>query len=507
MADPLLAASLAMGAASLALMLRNLRPARRLAGHARASGPLRVTVDGVDYVGFVYVADSLPEGEGDYAARVARLTRTTGVSATFFTTLLRRRKDRLVRDLERELEKAELAYTATGLARYRERLRFLEKLYADVVRSYNPYTASIGVVVWVREGGGDERAEAEAFRALLEAELGVKLREAPAPETLSDAAVLGALLDPGGRVAWPPVPAAPHAGGGRLVIVGRPVEEPTGLAGLRWPHDVEAHVAIVGPTGKGKTVLAAGIAAQAALRLGANVAVLDPKGDLASLLDPLAERAEPGTPPRGLQVQDLAGLPPRERSAAAAEALASLMDAALEGRLHGRTLVVLDEAWRVAGRAPKVLEAVAREGRSLGLHLAYIAQSPKDIPPRVAENTRTLILFGGPGREYAEAAASLGVNASPGLLASMTVGEAILKAPGRGQVHVRILGFHKYLKARPGRGPPGAGVPLGGQEAEAAEGRAREPHVQEPRPHTPRPRQVPAPDEGDPQGQGRGPHP
>ena len=451
--DPLLALTAGMGAASLALMVRNMLRQSRLGPEvapARGAG-LRLVIDGRPHVGVVYVAEGQPSRRASGEALV-RTARSMGLTVTIAVSHVRMRKDRLIRTLESEMQRAELALASTGLAKYRERLKFLERLYSEVSKTHVPYASSVVVVVWVPEDKPEARAEAEAFRSLAEAELGVELREARPGDPAELARMLFSSVHPdvSGNAAPPGVEPEP---GGQGVLVGRRSGDPSRLVQLDWPRDLEAHMGVVGPTGRGKTVLLAGLASQLTARLGQLVVAVDPKGDMASLLSRVADRVEP--PPRGavgewrpgeLVVYNLTGLPQRERGAAAAGIVEEALNRAYEGL--GLVLVV-DEAWRLLAHDPTPLEAAVREGRSLGLHVVYAVQSPSDIPDVILENTRSYAVFGGPGRSYAASAEALGL--PPEGLADMGVGEALLRK-GETVERVVVFNFEKYLKP-PRRGP------------------------------------------------------
>ncbi len=452
--DPLLVVTAGMGAASLALMLRNMLKQSRLAPEVGlVPDGLGVIVDGRRYVGVVYVADGQPARRASGEALV-RTARSMGLTMTIAVSHVRLRKDRLLRTLESEMQRIELALASTGLAKYRERLKFLERLYAEVSRAHTPYASSIVIVVWVPQDKPEARAEAEAFRSLAEAELGVELREArlAGPEELAKA--LFSTVHPDVAANAAPPGTEPETGG-EGVLVGRRSGDPSRLVQLDWPRDLEAHMGVVGPTGRGKTVLLAGLASQLTARLGRLVVVVDPKGDMTSLLGRVADKVLAGTrgagawAPGELVVYNLSGLPQAGRGAAAASIVEEALDRAYRG--EGAVLVV-DEAWRLLSQDPRPLEAAVREGRSLGLHVVYAVQSPGDIPEVILENTRAYAVFGGPGRAYAEAVESLGLE--PEGLTRMGVGEAVLKK-AEAVERVVVFNFAKYLK------PPAAGAWLG----------------------------------------------
>ncbi|MEM1873853.1 MAG: DUF87 domain-containing protein, partial [Acidilobaceae archaeon] len=270
-------------------------------------------------------------------------------------------------------------------------------------------------------------------------------------------------------------------------VIGRSVEEHSTIA-LSWPRDFEAHIGVFGSTGKGKTVLLAGIAAQLGARSESRldpymVLVLDPKGDLARLLSRVATRVVdidrdacipmPRTDglalklldssretswsektevrvcrgsllERGLIVYDFSRLESSDRNVAVALALSSLLVEAEEEGLPGRVVVVVDEAWRISANLAFHLTLATREGRSKKLHLIYATQSPIDVPPIVLDNTKTMMVFGGFTRNYVELAHKLGL-ASPEILLKLPVGYTVLKIGDRPPLLVLVYNFEEQL--------------------------------------------------------------
>ncbi len=448
--DPLLVVTAILGGASLGLMLRNMLSSREIVGGVRIvfadrDSPTAV-LDGRRVVPVAYAAVGYSERPSRSSGEaLVRLARSMGLSVTFVSSHLRLRKDKLLREIENEMQKAEMAYNSTRLLKYRERLKFLEGLYTEVSRMHIPYASAFSIIVWIPADNPDAAPEAEAFKVIVEAELGVRLKRVEL-KSLSDLVELLAYKAlPGPESSAPlPLPRKPPSPNG--LVLGRKAGDPSSVVMAEWPRDVESHGAVIGPTGRGKTVLLAGLSAQLALRFGVNVTVVDPKGDLARLLGDVADEVtnRPDSPlADGLVVYSLSDRPQGEKGSLAASIIERALSAAYEG--SPRRVVVVDEAWRVFDADPKPLEAAVREGRSLGLHVLYAVQTPHDIPVTVLENTKFYTVFGAPGREYAEEVEAIGLGGLRDLLPTLSVGEAIVKTSSE-IVHTLLLDFSKYLK-------------------------------------------------------------
>ncbi len=89
-------------------------------------------------------------------------------------------------------------------------------------------------------------------------------------------------------------------------------------------------------------------------------------------------------------------------------------------------VLVIDEAWRISKL--KVIEALAKEGRSRRIGLIMATQNPSDIPREVIENTHTLIMFGSPNEDYIrDAKRFLGLpNSVLNKLYYLGIGEALM---------------------------------------------------------------------------------
>ncbi len=524
----------AVAVTTVALMIRNLRSSRELSLSVEVKrgglNELEVHIDGRRLVGIPYVAEELPREGSDLPIRLARLARSARLSVTFVSSMFSVRKSSLLRLIEEEIRKAEFSYATTRHVKYRERLSFLEQLYKEVARSQVPYVGGFSFIVWVDPKDGDGMLSAEAFRDLVEAEAGVKVRRARSSdleELITSRRPTWLTQESLGPVTVNRETVNDEAG----VVVGEDVNEPGNPVILRWPDGFRVHVGVFGPTGRGKTVLLSGIAAQLASLSHTfgdpiGVVVIDPKGDLADLLrgvadsyvrpdqeacvpfirsDGIAERliesaketgymAEASVCPGkrlsrpGLTIYDLRGLPNEVRNVYGSLIIASLALEASEGVLGGGVVAVIDEAWRFTRGPALHLEFALREGRSKGLYVVYASQLPGDVGRPVVDNTGTKFVFGGFTANYVETAAQLGLQ-DTGELASLPVGQALMRDEQGRTKHVKVLDFGKSLKTLPPLGL-GEGVRTDGKELKAAEGREGLADVQEPRPHTPRPSEV-----------------
>ena len=475
--------------ASAAIMLRNIivRGDVRFPLKIEDRGGLVTVIDGEVHRGVVFVSEGIPRADERVSMRLAELSRSMRINASFITTMIKVRRGRLLSLLEEEMKRTELALNTTKHIKYQERLRLLNNIYKIVARTHTPYISSVAVVIWLPEGE-ESKSTADAFRTLLEAELGVKFRRV-------DAVSLSKIVSL--------IPESIVVDKGHVVVVGDEVNrDPEGVvvgvrvdsdqvATIDWPRAFEAHVGVFGPTGKGKTVLLSGIASQLSIMSSTRrdpvmVAVIDPKGDLASLLRRIADSyysvnpdwcvkmprldgiaqllikssAETGLNlarvdvcrgslvERGLVVYDLSGLGNEVRNMAGSLILASLAMEASEGGLPGRVVAIIDEAWRNARGEALHLSLAFREGRSRGLYIVYATQSPSDVPKDILDNTSTVIVFGGYTSDYSLLASKLGIANHEDLL-SLPIGEALVRIGDSPPFKVRILDFKEYLK-RPG---------------------------------------------------------
>ena len=487
------AAILVTSIATLALIIRNiviydspsLDRLRDLISFARLRGINKTAKPDSDcsecprgYVA-IYKSKGLPANVD--ASRIKAIVKSSRLSVSLVSNLRYVPKSKLIRYLEREIDRVELAYSTTGHVKYSERLNFLRELYRLVNSMSVSYAGGVSLIVWDGDDGRkDISSDVESLVKLIEAETGLSFRKVnsfkdafniePHPENLDTRGDL--LLFNSGRFDKPGI------------IVGFLDDDYIEPVTLGWPHDFEAHAGVFGPTGRGKTVLLAGVAAQLGIMSESRgdpymVLVIDPKGDLTNILsaiDPdvinidkcimlpstkgeasmLIESSMSTSPgssinicegslvKRGFWILDLSHLKPEDRSVAASLALTSILVEALERGLPGRVAVIIDEAWRLARGRTLHLEMTLREGRSRGVHIVYATQSPSDMPQGVIDNTRVVFAFSGYSASYSKEVSSLGF--SPDLLSSMPVGTALLRMDSLGVYKIRIPDFRKLLK-------------------------------------------------------------
>lgn len=477
-------AILVMGAASIGLIAKNLfmTGELRVPLSVRSGEGLSVKVGNAHMRGYLLVAERAPRGESQ--ERLVELAKSMRISVSFISSMVKVESGKLLRFLDEEIKKAELAYAATKHVRYAERLRVLQELYKRVARDHRSYIGSLSIVLWIPDGIEDGEKLVEAFRSLAEAELGVSLRRVSAKGLPS-------------LFYFPPMEEAIEmrpvvVGEEKIldvsgVIVGKRVNEEEVLI-IDWPRDFEAHVGIFGPTGRGKTVLLAGLAAQlgslSESRLDPYmVVIIDPKGDLRSLLAPFATRVvkigegdcvkiprltglahelvrssyetawsgssakvcEGSLLERGLVIYDMSSLKSEDRNVVASLLLSSIIIEALERGLPGRVAVVIDEAWRVAQGSANHLIMAIREGRSKGVHVIYATQSPSDVPQIVLDNTRLIAAFGGFTKNYVELARRLGLESAEELL-RLPVGEAMIRIGDSPPIRVGVYNYKSMLR-------------------------------------------------------------
>ncbi len=427
--------------ASLGLMARNLLATGKIRVPVRPpSGEGPVYVRGRPVRPLIYTA-GLPRDKPDagMGARIAQIIRQSGLDATIAFTLLRADKPDLIRRLERDIERARLAYEATGSPRYRERLESLQKMYTDIARSTRPYVGGTTLIIWASSG---QEAEARAVKTLIEAETGLSFRE-------HSRGLVSALLEHdtlvGGEPPTLPLPWTSEPSENSVAIGVDP--DYGGLVGLEWPRDFETHVGVIGPTGKGKTVLLLGIVMQLSLPSLPEppaIVVIDPKGDLASMVSRSVPNARILSSAREACESRAVYIVTPSASEEGDSVIRELLDCYVRGEASHRTVLVVDEAWRfLSGDAVRYVESSVRQGRSLGLHIVYSTQSFDDISETIAENTGVLIVFGGTAESYRRKAARLGIPGEE--LSYLPVGTAILRRRGRTR-RVRIFNFEAYLQ-------------------------------------------------------------
>jgi hypothetical protein len=158
---------------------------------------------------------------------------------------------------------------------------------------------------------------------------------------------------------------------------------------LAWLKDLwepGQHIALIGPTGEGKSTFAGGI-----LELRKWVLALDPKGEDDTLSATGYQRITAWPPPKKIR-QDIAeGRPARlivggtTRTRAEMEKLADLMRAAVEGvRAEGGWAIYADEFQLLADRRmyglDKEIEALLIAARSRGTSVVTAFQAPAWVP-------------------------------------------------------------------------------------------------------------------------------
>lgn len=475
--DPFMIAIAAMSIASLILILRNTiieRIPRPQLEHL--DDELSISIEERVLKGIVYTSDDLPASERDPGRRVLRLARDAGVSVSIVSSLYKVPRDRILKRLEDAIGRLEAAYSISRSAKVKSLLESASSIYEEVALTSQPYWGSLSVVVWVPEGP-EGVARAEAFKTLLEAELGVSLKRVEEPTCLRALAPMpGTKPSIKGSLVLPP---RQHNVSGEPIILGWRLDLESAVYALDYPGDFTTHIGVVGPTGKGKTVLLAGIASQLIALSKAygdpsTIVILDPKGDLVSLVSPL-------------ELDGTRILGPTHSVDDGLKLIESLWGAWRRGA-EGRAIIIVDEAWRYMSAKPVIFEAIAREGRSIGFHMVYAVQEPSDIPLPIADNTGLFIVFGGKTSSYAEAASRLGLEALAKELTEMPVGEAIVVRRDSYPTPVRVMNFTKLLKTSGGSRPPprGKGGLRVGEEATPTEDGERHANIQESGPHTPR---------------------
>ena len=478
-----------MALLSLALIVRNmrLRPSIELPVKLGEDvGELAITVNGKRYRGIAYRSVELPSIDGNASDRIARIASSMGVNVTFLSSMFRVDKSSLLRFLDDEIKRVEMAYNITKHVKYREKLRSLQELYKIASKTHTPYQGSLQFIVWVPDDEEDGKSLAEAFKTLLEAEIGGRFERVKGG--------LRELFEKGqenviSRNWRMPLPSkAPWDVPG--TVIGYIFDEPQALVVLEWPRDFATHIGVFGPTGRGKTVLLSGIALQLGSMSEARldpymVVVIDPKGDLASMLrlvatkfiefsgdqciplprtDGVAELliksstsssefkgrvgiCEGSLVERGLIVYDLSNAKNEDRNMAGSLIISSLVISATEYELPGKVVVLVDEAWRLTAGDSFHVRLALREGRSRGLYMVYASQSPNDVPREVLDNTKTIVMFGGYTRGFTESLSVIGVEDAEELL-SLPVGHALLRLGDKPPVKVRIIDFATILQSR-----------------------------------------------------------
>jgi hypothetical protein len=478
---------IAIATLSLVILVRNMLVSRelRIPIRFRRDEGLTVSIGGSTLVGYAFVADRMPS-EGRVAERIVEIAKSMRVSVTFVSSMFKVESGRLLGFIEDEIKRVELAYNATKHVRYAERLKFLNDLYRTVARDHKPYVGSLGIILWLPQGNPDNQRIVEAFRSLVEAEAGVMLRRLGGDSNILEGLVVNTPSIESALNTPAVIVTEEDVADRRGVVLGRLVDG-EGVLVLDWPRDFEAHMGIFGPTGRGKTVMLAGIASQLGLLSDTRldpyaVVVVDPKGDLKNLLfgvaskvvrldgscvplprlDGIAEELikssiETGwgksgvevcrgsIVERGFIVYDLSGMRNEDRNVAASLIVSSLILEASERKLSGRIVLVLDEAWRMSIGSANHMVIALREGRSRGLHVVYATQSPSDVPQAVLDNTKVIVAFGGFTKNYVELARRLGLEEADKLL-KLPVGEAYVRVGDRPPLRIYTYNYKAMLE-------------------------------------------------------------
>jgi DNA helicase HerA-like ATPase len=484
--DPTLLITGALAGASLIIMLRNTQrlgeiPLYKPKIFNDLNNPteIKIKIGAKEYKGYILVADELPKREENLGEKILHALKASNVSATLINGIYLVEKDRLLSDLDEKVKKLEVLYENTKMVKYKKELEFIKEVYSSVLKMYKPYVGGLIVIVW-----SDEDSKVEALKSLLEVEFGISLRRIKLNTPLELLAPPAKVIRTDERT---PFILSKIIEVDKGVVIGKSIEKDM-LITLNWPLDFEKHVGVIGPTGKGKTVLLAGIAAQLQAfhvqeRDPFSIVVVDPKGDLVELIENVADRVERITDispaiktesyenilnsvnndlnlikptnsctkistlkvENGLQVFDLSPLENSIKGLGMTIILCQLIREHLMGRPKGRRVVIVDEAWRLREKGLQILETIIREGRSRLLHLVYAIHDVIDVNDIILTNTSTLIVFGSSNEKYANKIESIGFKEAREILQGLVTGEALVKKSNNELEVVRILNFKKLL--------------------------------------------------------------
>jgi len=215
------------------------------------------------------------------------------------------------------------------------------------------------------------------------------------------------------------------------------------VAGLPlWDESGAKHTVVVGPTGKGKTTLAALVALMAALLYDARVVVVDPKGDMWNILSwtGLVERllledehvhqrlvlADMFTDKfNNILIIDLKHLSESEKYIYFESILAGIFSMLQD--VHARSVLIVDEFWRVSNS--EIVKKLIREGRSSSISLVLLSQQPADFSLEVWNNSSNVIVFGSLDETYLESVKRFSGIAYEDLMSlpRLGVGEALIR--------------------------------------------------------------------------------
>lgn len=181
------------------------------------------------------------------------------------------------------------------------------------------------------------------------------------------------------------------------------------VTALSWPHfldhmrehwEVGQHMALIGPTGEGKSTLALGL-----LELRRWVVVLDPKGEDDTLNASGYTRLKAWPPPGRIRDQIADGYPARlliggpNRTDAEAARLSQLMQDAVEGvRGEGRWTLYVDEFQLLADRrmmgVTTQVEQLLIAARTRGTSVMTAFQAPAWVPRAATRQATYVIMWG-----------------------------------------------------------------------------------------------------------------
>lgn len=260
-----------------------------------------------------------------------------------------------------------------------------------------------------------------------------------------------------------------------------------GMPVTQSQNDILKHMAIIGPTGRGKTTFLASYIAQVVSTGEFTVAAIDFKGDLASKVDTRLlrvvhvasrEACLHGSPPglsdvawrlilveassyalntdmssvrNGYELLEKALLDGASAEECAQRSIWSTLNENFVYDLSGlgivlqnmfallligylrhlegvstrsKRLIVVDDAWRIVKH--RFVVELVREGRSRGIGVVVATQDPGDLPQEFLENTHTFLIFGSTNEDYIEKVESvIGVRGLEKTLKEIGVGEAV----------------------------------------------------------------------------------
>jgi hypothetical protein len=134
----------AMAVVSFAMIMRNMRvkPSIGLPVRLDDEEELRITINGRSFKGVAYRSVEPPSIDGNASDRIARIASSMGVNVTFLSNMFKADKSALLRFLDEEIKRVEMAYNVTKHVKYREKLRSLQELYKIASKTHTPYQES-----------------------------------------------------------------------------------------------------------------------------------------------------------------------------------------------------------------------------------------------------------------------------------------------------------------------------------------------------------------------------